>query len=322
MRTAMSLPDPLDHILSDETYVLLLEWAQGIGLSLGTVNSMSAVELANVYAASHSGKRMAQAVIDVTMALCASPAPVAAPQPIIPALPETPHHMAATVATIASLGHPVMLVGPAGCGKTTIAEHTAATLNLPFHITNAINDTHELMGFIDGYGKYHDTPFRRAFEHGGVWIADEIDAWDASALLSANSALANGFASFPDVVGVIRRHTDFRMVGTANTFGTGSDRIYVGRNELDGASLDRFAMIEVDYDKDLERKLSNGNERWLKRVWKAREKVMQNKIRHVVSTRAITMGSAALQAGLTLEQVDEYYLFKGMSERDRGRITL
>ena len=28
-------------------------------------------------------------------------------------------------------------------------------------------------------------------------VADEIDAWDVAALLAANSALANGFCTFP-----------------------------------------------------------------------------------------------------------------------------
>src|SRR5690606_35162752 len=105
------------------------------------------------------------------------------------------HHETETVIKVASLAIPIILVGPAGCGKTTIGEHTAKALNLPFYITSAINETHQLEGFVDGYGKYHATPFRYAFQHGGVWVADEIDAWDANALLAANAALANGYMS-------------------------------------------------------------------------------------------------------------------------------
>jgi hypothetical protein len=119
------------------------------------------------------------------------------------------HHMTELVIRIAALAHPIMLVGPAGCGKTTIGEHTARALSLPFYITSTVIDTHELMGFIDGHGTYHSTPFRQAFEHGGVWVADEIDAWDAAALLTANSALANGFATFPDRQTPVQRHTNF-----------------------------------------------------------------------------------------------------------------
>lgn len=230
------------------------------------------------------------------------------------------HYMTETIIRVAALGHPIMMVGPAGCGKTTIAERAARALNLPFYITSTINDTHELMGFIDGYGKYHSTPFRTAFEHGGLWVADEIDAWDASALLAANSALANGYATFPDTERPISRHTHFRMVATANTFGNGADRVYIGRNELDAASLDRFATVNVDYDLNLERMFANGNDKWLEHVWDTRKKIAEKKIRHVASSRAIGMGSAALSAGLTWNDVCDYYLYKGMSAADREKL--
>lgn len=230
------------------------------------------------------------------------------------------HFMTQEVIKVAALGHPIMLVGPAGCGKTTIGEHCARALGLPFFITSTVMDTHELMGFTDGYGKYHSTPFRQAFEFGGVWVADEIDAWDAAALLTANSALANGFATFPDATAPIRRHEHFRMVATANTFGHGADRVYIGRNELDAASLDRFATIEVDYDTELERQFCNGQARWLHRVWEIRKKVQEKNIRHVVSSRAIIMGAAALNAGLTQDRVESMYLWKGMSKTDREKV--
>lgn len=230
------------------------------------------------------------------------------------------HYITEYVIRIVALGDPVMMVGPAGCGKTTIGEHVAQALNLPFYITSTINDTHELTGFIDGYGKYHTTPFRNAFEFGGVWVADEIDAWDAAALLAANAALANGYSVFPDRAEPIARNPNFRMVATANTFGNGADRIYIGRNELDAASLDRFAFVTVDYDLNLERAFSNGNEKWLEHVWKIRKIVNEKKIRHVVSSRAIQKGSRALAAGLPWSDVEESYLLKGMSAKDREKL--
>lgn len=230
------------------------------------------------------------------------------------------HYRTENVIRKCALNHPVMMVGPAGCGKTTIGQHAAQALNLPFYITSTINDTHELTGFMDGYGKYHSTPFRAAFEFGGVWIADEIDAWDASALLAANAALANGYSVFPDNPAPVARHPNFRMVATANTFGNGADRVYIGRNELDAASLDRFAFVTVDYDLNLERAFSNGNSKWLDHVWQTRKTVMEKNIRHVVSTRAIIMGSAALASGDEWSDVEESYLYKGLSKADREKL--
>lgn len=237
-------------------------------------------------------------------------------------LPGSIHYRTELILRVVALAHPVMLVGPAGCGKTTIGEHVAQALALPLYITSAISDAHELTGFIDGYGTYHRTSFRDAFEHGGVWIADEIDSWDASALLTANAALANGFAVFPDNPKPLQRHADFRMIATANTYGAGADRVYVGRNELDAASLDRFATIDVDYDKQLERQFAGSQDAWLNYVWKVREQVRDLRIRHVVSSRAIIMGARALDAGISADDVRSMYVFKGMSASDRKKLSL
>lgn len=230
------------------------------------------------------------------------------------------HERTELVLRIASLSHHMMLVGPAGCGKTTIGENVAQALGMQCYITPTVNDTFELTGFIDGHGRYQTRPFRQAFEHGGIWIADEIDAWDAPALLTANSALANGFTTFPDSPTPIRRHANFRMIATANTFGRGADRVYIGRNELDAASLDRFATINVDYDRKLEEQLCNGQPEWLAFIWKMRDRVQEKNIRHVVSTRAIIFGSQAICAGIPREVCEELYVFKGMSKSDREKL--
>lgn len=231
------------------------------------------------------------------------------------------HALTPTVIQIASLGHDIMLVGPAGSGKTTIGHQVALALDLPFHITSTVFDTHELLGFVDGMGNYHSTAFRHAYQYGGVWVADEVDAWDAAALLAANSALANGYATFPDNETPVVRHPNFRVIATANTFGHGADRVYVGRNELDAASLDRFAVIAMDYDANLEFGYANGNTDWYHRVVDVRQQVLAKGIRHVVSSRAIIKGVQALSVGITQSMVEDIYLFKGMSKNDRAKIS-
>lgn len=331
------LGEPGDYILRHDDKPYLTEWALATGHDPLAVHAMSSVDLANLYhasAARQSPTDVAQAVLDALTATDALIRRIVAEQieALAPrrldvvstrgsvTIDATMHYRTELVIRIASIGHAIMLVGPAGCGKTTIGEHVARALQLPFYITSTINDTHELIGFVDGHGKYHDTPFRHAYEKGGVWIADEIDAWDANALLAANSALANGYCNFPDMSEPISRHRDFRMIATANTFGTGADRLYVGRNELDAASLDRFAVIDVDYDLNLERMFAGTNDRWLERVWHVRKTVNGKHIRHVVSTRAIAMGAAALAIGIPWEQCEEIYIWKGMSKKDRNQI--
>ena len=48
------------------------------------------------------------------------------------------------------------------------------------------------------------------------------------------------------------------ILAAANTWGRGGDQQYVGRNQLDAATLDRFVLstLHVDYDTDLERDIA------------------------------------------------------------------
>ena len=87
-------------------------------------------------------------------------------------------------------------------------------------------------------GTIVSTEFRKAYENGGLFLFDEIDASMPGAILAFNAALANNFMDFPDKK--VPRHKDFYCIAAANTFGSGADRQYVGRNQLDAASLDRF----------------------------------------------------------------------------------
>lgn len=341
------LGPPASYILSPGDAEALTEWALRCGYPEASARSMGAVALANAYCASADQptgpsdvQRVAAEVVAQMLPLINARldegdarrivreeldamAPrqiiVSSPRGVV-ALPGMVHYAFPRVLRKVARGHAVMQVGPAGCGKTKIAEDIATALTLPFYVTSVVNETHELTGFVDGYGRYHTTAFRIAFQNGGVWIGDEIDAWDAAALLVANSALANGFAQFPDCETPIRRHADFRVVATANTYGSGADRIYVGRTELDAASLDRFAVVAVDYDLAIERQLAGNQDRWLERVWDVRRSVQEKKIRHVVSTRAIRFGAEALADGDPWDDTEEDYLFKGMSNADRDKI--
>lgn len=152
---------------------------------------------------------------------------------------------------------PVYLCGKAGTGKSYLAQQVAKALGLEFWYTNNVTDEIQLKGFIDANGNYHETQFYKAFTEGGVFLLDELDASVPETLVMLNNALANGYFDFP--VGRKTAHEDFRCMSAGNTCGTGADNVYTGRYQLDGSSLDRFAMIYVDYDKDIELAMS-GND--------------------------------------------------------------
>lgn len=44
---------------------------------------------------------------------------------------------------------------------------------------------------------------------------------------------------------MIKQHENFICMVACNTYGTGGDLNYIGRNRLDVATLDRFIVLEV-----------------------------------------------------------------------------
>lgn len=220
---------------------------------------------------------------------------------------------------VVACGIPAYVVGPAGSGKTTAADQVAKALAFPFYLQGAASGAHEFLGFIDAHGNYQGTPFRQAFEHGGVFLADEVDGSDPAALLVINAALANGHMAFPDQPAPVARHADFRMIAAANTYGNGADRQYVGRSQLDAATLDRFAMIDWPYDERLESTLA-GNEDWTRFVQRARASVARLSIRHVISPRASIMGAKLLASGMDRATVEALTVWKGLTDADKARI--
>ena len=152
---------------------------------------------------------------------------------------------------------PVFLVGPAGSGKNYTLEQIAKEINLDFFFTNSVQQEYKITGFIDAGGTYHETEFYKAFKNGGLFFLDEMDASVPEVLVLLNAAIANKYFEFPN--GRITAHENFRIVAAGNTLGSGANEQYTGRLVLDQATLDRFAIIEFDYDIKIEMSISKGN---------------------------------------------------------------
>lgn len=150
------------------------------------------------------------------------------------------------------------LCGPAGTGKSYLAKQVADALGLEYWYTASVVDDIQLKGFIDANGRYHETQFYNAFTKGGIFLLDELDASIPETLVLLNNALANGYFDFP--TGRTTAHPDFHAMAAGNTFGTGADSTYTGRYVLDAASMDRFGLIRVDYDRRIEEAMADGDD--------------------------------------------------------------
>lgn len=197
---------------------------------------------------------------------------------------------------LASQRIPVMLVGPAGCGKTYLCEKLGEALGMEFSDQSCSEGMSESVfnGLLLPIGKngefqHVSSPFMDRYENGGVMLLDEIDAGDPNLFTYINKAIANSSYTVAQRYRkpTVKKHKDFVLIAAANTFGNGADAMYVGRNQLDAATVDRFkvGLITLDYNKDVELSLADGSVcEW---AWKVRENIRKHKLRRIMSTRVI-----------------------------------
>lgn len=192
----------------------------------------------------------------------------------------------------------VLVVGPAGCGKTTCVQLAAEALErectmIPCSLgTPAYTFTgrrHPISG------EYEETEFTKAYAAGHVILLDEVDSLDPAVACAVNAALANGHLATPK--GAIERNAQTVVIATANTWGNGADRQYVGRNQLDAATLDRFSggRVQADYSTEYE---AQYDAEVVQYCHKVREHVKARNLRRIVSTRMIQACHKLKAAGL------------------------
>lgn len=296
---------------------------------LGIVQSLSAGAL---------DEPRVRSIIAEEVAKIERPAPVLVQVGELPArqLPEGEHRhpMFEKVLRLVAAGVNVLLVGPAGTGKTTLAHQVADALGLDFgalHCTAGASES-QLLGWLlpsgeNGRFEYRPARFAELYKAGNsLFLFDELDAADPNFLMVANGALANGSLHVPQNFAEpsIKRGERAYIMAAANTYGTGADMVYAGRNALDAATLDRFYVVHIDYDRELERGLTgrakSGAARWTPAStdpltvqrdvedladWldAARTRAEGNKLRRVISTRAYIKARAARAAGVPFAEI-------------------
>lgn len=218
------------------------------------------------------------------------------------------------VLQIVSLDIPVYLTGKAGTGKNVICKQIAEALGLDFYFTNAVTQEYKLTGFIDANGRYQETQFYKAFTNGGVFFLDEMDASVPETLIILNAAIANRYFDFP--IGKVEAHPDFRVIAAGNTLGTGADNNYTGRYCLDRASLDRFAMVNIDYSQKIEMAMANDNVELVKFCHAFRKVTEKSGIECLFSYRTINRIAKLESVFDNLSKVIQISLLKGLDIDD------
>ena len=195
----------------------------------------------------------------------------------------------------------IWMVGPAGCGKSTMARNVAEDMDLPYLCISCGIGTSatEFIGY--KYPTREATRFGEFYAKPSIILIDEITALDPAVAQILNAALAND--EIETTTGLVHRHPKCIIIATSNTFGFGCDRQYVANNQLDASTIDRFVggIVEVTYSAKYE---SQYDDEVVAYVNLLRKFVAKTSVRKVLSTRMI-------QAGHNLK----YHHFQDWTER-------
>ena len=243
------------------------------------------------------------------------------------------HKDFALLAKLLAARQNVYLWGPPGWGKSTAPATWAKAAGLDFYPMSMGPSSleHSIVGYADANGNLVETSFYKAFRHGGLWLADEMDNCNPDALVRLNSALEQGYCDFP-AVGLITAHVDFTAVGGGNTIGLGGNIDHPGRAKMDSALRSRFAFLRWGEDEGLEDAIARGFEdasdapenvrEWLRHVRAVRHTVETLQLREIATgMRCTVQGAKLLNAGLTLDEAKRM-VYKDRIDADTyGKIT-
>jgi midasin (ATPase involved in ribosome maturation) len=141
-----------------------------------------------------------------------------------------------------------------------------------------------------------------------------MDASIPETLVILNAAIANRYFDFP--IGKVDAHPDFRIIAAGNTLGTGADNNYTGRYCLDRASLDRFALVHIDYSPKIEMSMAADNKELVDFCHIFREITDKAGIECLFSYRTINRIAKLEKVFDNLQSVIQISLLKGLGFDD------
>lgn len=203
------------------------------------------------------------------------------------------------------LGHNVFLVGPAGSGKTYLAEKVAEKLNRMYVTINCSQYTSptEIKGgpTIEGY---QEGGLIDCWENGKILILDELPKIDPNTAGLLNEALAKTKVKVGTSRAVIyngknepkNKKEGFGVIATGNVFPTAESASYTANTRQDLSLLDRFSgsVYYIGFNEELE-KMTAG---WLivySVGMRLRQWILDNRVDSTISLRWIETAASVFK---------------------------
>lgn len=187
----------------------------------------------------------------------------------------------------AKLGHNILMVGPAGCGKSTLAEQVAEALGLRYGFLSLTSGASEawILGRWTAKGEFVQAQFFDFYRNGGTFCFEEIGACDPNITMLLNVALEQGYMYNPMTGEKVFRHKDFVCLACDNTFLKGGNAQYTARMRQDAAFIRRFdcAVYALDYLPEVEKQVCPDTG-LRKKLQKARKFIAEKGALEIIST--------------------------------------
>ena len=245
------------------------------------------------------------------------------------------HPLFNRIFALCSAGLKPMLIGPAGCGKSRMVEELtrafgfdpeddlftqSMTGGLTYSSFFASKDILE-----DGSTEWTYGPFLQAIQHPGVVFLDEVNRADPDILVGLNPVLEPATARFDGPAGTIRVHPDCIIIGADNADGRQISQQYGTAQIQDGAVLNRFIPVRMDYDTDAEKQIlrsigipNKPAADWVARMTKIRNTMRARQIDLDVGTRTLLqIADLVTKCGRTIEEAMEDVVFSRLSASER-----
>ncbi len=223
---------------------------------------------------------------------------------------------------------PVLIVGPTGCGKTTMLKEVAKAKDktlIRISLNGEVGIT-ELVGkwlLVDKKTVWQDGVLVDAMRHGHWVVLDEINAALPEVLFCLNSVLDDARAlTIAEKDGeVVHAHPDFRAFATMNPSGE-----YVGTKELNMALLSRFGIkLESTYQKPSEElkiieqtTLNKDMSKIVVDIGKFLRKMHKDRVvSHIVSTRDLLVMARLLKDGAKMQEALSWSVLNKLEELER-----
>ena len=238
---------------------------------------------------------------------------------------EMPPHFQKCVNVLTIAGRPLLMTGPAGSGKSFTAEKVANECGATAFFTQSkVSFDTDLKGYMDAYGNYVPTALYRAIKRADsgkktAYFLDEIFAGDTSCLTVINDLLSDNKMTFPN--GETFSAENLIIMAADNTNGNGATNQYNTRNKADKSFLNRFGCVFVDYDRNIERKMSRGHDDILEFVRAIRAASEKNEMDIVVSYRTIDAMAKYADAGIdAAETVNTFVCQDALTTDDKDTL--